>query len=88
MFRLWCKIISDNRLIDDNVIVDERNDTRTHKIFNAIETFCYEKNLSVPIWLDSNISDFKHFNKVRFNKDNFIEEIEFDYLEITIIEED
>ena len=88
MFRLWAKLIKDNRLVCDDVICDNSNITRTHKIFGAIETFCYEQDLSKPIWLDSNISHFKKHNKVRFISDNFIEEISFDYLEIEIIEED
>ena len=32
--------------------------------------------------------EFKNGAKTRFTKDNFIEEIEFDYLEMNIIEED
>ena len=39
------------------------------------------------IWLDSNIQDFQLHAKTRFNQDNFIEQIPFDYLEIHIIEE-
>ena len=35
----------------------------------------------------SNIDDFAYRGKVRFNADNFIEQIDFDYLEIQIIEE-
>ena len=88
MFRLWAKLIKDNHLLSDNVICNDTNITRTHKIFDAIEDFCYEQNLSKPLWLDSNISHFKRYNKVRFTSDNFIEEIDFDYLEIEIIEED
>ena len=40
------------------------------------------------IWLDSNISDFKRHGKTRFTKDNFVEDIDFDFLEMHIIEED
>ena len=32
--------------------------------------------------------EFKRHAKTRFYQDNFIEEIEFDYLEIHVIEED
>ena len=88
MFRLWAKIIKDNHLLKDAVICDDSEDTRTHKVFHAIEEACYEFDLGKPIWLDSTISEFKRHDKARFTADNFIESIEFDYMEIQIIEED
>ena len=88
MFRLWAKIIKDNHLLKDTVICDDSEDTRTHKVFHALEEACYEFDLGKPIWLDSTISEFKRHDKARFTADNFIESIEFDYMEIQIIEED
>ena len=88
MFRLWAKIIKGNHLLKDTVICDDSEDTRTHKVFHAIEEACYEFDLGKPIWLDSTISEFKRHDKARFTADNFIESIEFDYMEIQIIEED
>lgn len=88
MFRLWAKKIKDNRMLRDTVICDDTDDTRTHKIFNAIEQICYEFDLGKPIWLDATVAEFKKHAKARFLQDNFIERIEFDYLEIHVIEED
>ena len=45
MFRLWAKIIKDNHLLKDTVICDDSEDTRTHKVFHAIEEACYEFDL-------------------------------------------
>ena len=71
MFRLWGKEIKDNHMLRDTVICDDTDDTRTHN----------------PIWLDSTVKHFKKHGKARFYQDNFIEQIDFDYLEIHIIEE-
>ena len=87
MFRLWAKIFKDNHLIKDTVICREEDDTRTHKVFHALDEICYEFDLSKPIWLESTVNDFKIHDKTRFTKDNFIDEIDFDYLEIHVIEE-
>ena len=38
-------------------------------------------------WLDANISEFKRISRTRCRKDSFIEEIDFDFLEIHVIEE-
>lgn len=88
MFRLWAKIFHNNHLMKDMVIADDSATTRTKKIFAALEQACYEFDLGQPIWLDSNINEFKRLSKVRFYQDNFIEQINFDYLEIQVIEED
>ncbi|MFI3172151.1 MAG: hypothetical protein R3Y58_07285 [Eubacteriales bacterium] len=85
--RIWGKIFKNNRMLRDIVIEDYSNETRTHKIFHAIEEICYEFDLSKPIWLDSTVADFKRHAKCRFTSDNFIDTIEFDFLEFHVIEE-
>lgn len=87
MFRLWGKIWKENHMIKDTVICNETETTRTHKIFDSLAEICYLWDLSKPIWLDTNITDFKKLGKTRFYADNFIDSIDFDYLEIQIIEE-
>jgi hypothetical protein len=89
MFRLWAKIIDAGKIVKNMTI--ENSDSslnRTKKIFHAIDEACYAYDLSKPLWLDKNISEFKKSSKTRFTKDNFVDEIDFDYLEIEVIEED
>ena len=85
--RIWGKIFKDNRMIRDTVIIDESTETRTHKIFHALDTMCYEFDLSKPLWLDSTVQEFKLHDKCRFGSDHFIDDINFDYLEFHVIEE-
>ena len=88
MFRLWGKIWKDNHLIRDTVFCDDSDDTRTHKVFRGLEQICYDLDLGNPIWLDTTIDQFKRHDRARFYQDNFIEHIDFDFLEIHVIEED
>ena len=88
MFRLWAKEFKNNRMLKDTVIEDSRDETRTHKVFDALEEVCLQFDLGKPIWLDANVQDFKRHDKTRFTQDSFIESIDFDYLEIHVIEED
>ncbi|MCI5900888.1 MAG: hypothetical protein MRZ69_11230 [Lachnospiraceae bacterium] len=88
MMRIWGKIWKNNHMLRDTVIEDDRDDTRTHKVFHALDEICYAFDLGKPIWLDSTINEFKRHSKARFYQDNFIEEIPFDYLELQVIEED
>lgn len=89
MFQLWAKIVKENHLLRDMVVCNEDPSlTRTKKIFTALDEICYTFDLSRPIWFDATITEFKRRDKVRFTKDNFVDSIEFDYLEIQVIEED
>lgn len=89
MFRLWAKVFKDNRMVKDMVICNDSSDLRrTQKIYQAIDDICRSYDLSKPIWLESTIQDFKRHDKTRFTQDNFMDQIDFDYLEIHIIEED
>ena len=89
MFRLWAKEFKDNRLLKDITISDMAEDkSRTKKVFDAVDEVCYEFDLSRPVWLEKNINECKRRDKTRFYKDNFIESVEFDFIEIQVIEED
>lgn len=89
MFRLWAKEFRSNRLLRDMVVENASPElTRTKKIFAALDEICYAFDLSKPIWLEHNIAEFKRIDKTRFTSDNFIDAIEFDFLEIQVIEED
>lgn len=86
--RIWFKMMKENRLVKDMTVTEETGDTRTHKLFAALEQVCREFDLEKPIWLDANVGEFKRHAKTRFTQDNFIESIEFDFLEMHVIEED
>lgn len=88
MFRMWGKIIKDNRLLKDTTIsISDYSLSRTQMVFQALDDICYEFDLGKPIWLDANIHEFQLHAKTRFKQDHFIEHIDFDFLEIQIIEE-
>ncbi len=87
MFRLWGKVWKDNRMKCDTVYEEESSDTRTHKVFRGLEEICLAFDLGKPMWLEANIAEFQSHSRVRFYQDSFIEEIEFDYLELQVLEE-
>ena len=86
--RIWIKLFKDSRLLKDTMYVDNGADTRTHKVFAAVEKCCTEFDIQAPIWLDVNIRDFKKYARCRFTQDSFIEDVDFDYMDFHLIEED
>ena len=88
MFRMWGKIIKNNHLLKDTVIsIGDYSLTRTQMVFQALDEICYEFDLEKPIWLDATVREFQIHSKARFTRDCFIEAVDFDFLEIQVIEE-
>ncbi|WP_230398777.1 hypothetical protein [Novisyntrophococcus fermenticellae] len=87
MFRMWGKLIKNNKMMEDQTICNDTSDSRTDKVFDSLNEICDNWDLSKPIWLDKNIAEFKKHAKTRFDQDHFIDHIDFDYLEIQVIEE-
>ena len=88
MFRVWGKLFKDNRMLKDLTVCDDSQYTRTHKVLHALDEMCYAFDLSKPIWLDSNVREFQRHAKTRFRQDSFVDEVDFDFLEFQVIEED
>ena len=87
--RIWGRIIKNNHLVKDMVAeVDDYNMSRTKKVYQALEDICYAFDLAKPIWLPVNQQDFNQYSRTRFTQDSFVEQIEFDYLDFRVIEED
>lgn len=88
MFRLWGKIVKENRLLQDAVIENgDYSMSRTAMVLDAVDQLCYQFDLGHPVWLEKTVEEFKRRDRVRFTQDNFMEEISFDYLEIQVLEE-
>ena len=86
--RIWFKVFDETHLVMTETIEDFSDETRTHKIFKALEEACYRFDLGKPIWLDANVEEFQRHAKTRFYQDSFVEQIACDYLELQVIEED
>lgn len=89
MFRLWGKIIKNNRFLADHVFELKAPEMpRADKVAQGLEALCYHFDIQKPMWFSDNDKDYGQFGKTRFNQHHFIESIDFDYFEIEIIEDD
>ena len=89
MFRIWGKIIKDNKLVKDMVVeIEDYTISRTQKVYQALDEICYTFDLAKPIWLETNKEDFIRQSRTRFTRDCFVEDIDFDYLDFQVIEEE
>ena len=86
--RFWFKLWKDARLKREITVERNEEDSRTHKVFHALEDAAHAFDLAVPIWLEKNIKDFKRSSRCRFTQDSFLEPLDFDYLEMIVLDED
>jgi hypothetical protein len=87
MFRLWGKVYKSNQIIKDIVIENEDTSLSKEALTNdCLEKICYKFDLQKPMWLNDNLKDYPKYGKTAFKQDHFIEQIDFDYLEIEIID--
>lgn len=75
-------------MVRDATVCVEGDLNRTKKVFAGLEQLCRKFDLAVPIWLDKNVKDFQKHSRTRFKQDNFIEKLDFDFMEIQVVEED
>ena len=86
--KIWFRLMQDKHVLKDTIVEYSDDRSRTKKIFAGLEEACHLWDLAVPIWLDINIREFRQRAGTRFSKDNFTEHIDFDYMEIKVLEED
>lgn len=88
MFRLWGKMMKENRMLRDIVISNgDYTMSRTAMVFDAIDQICYAFDLGHPVWLDKTFEEFKRHDKARFTQDTLSRASISDYLEIQVLEE-
>ena len=89
IMKFWVKEWKDNHMLRDLLITDDSGDTRTHKVFHALDEACAAFDLPHPQWLDATVREFKRHARCRFTQDAFVgEDMPFDYLELQVLEED
>ncbi len=79
------------KLIKGTVIISEKlinNENSSISFRDLLEdnfiALCKELDISVPLWLKRNTTEFARYRRTSFTKDQFIEDVKFDRLEIKI----
>ena len=86
MMKLYGQAIRGRLVMADTVA--ENNDTdlpfqdRLEKCFVQV---CRDFDVSVPMWIARNTSEFVNFNRTIFHSEQFIDEIKFDRLVIEMV---
>lgn len=88
MYKLWAKKFTKNHLTDSIVVKSNENITTSEKKDKCLKEICQKLDLSVPVWLKKHTLEFSEFKYVTFYPHDFIDEVDFDKLEIELIDDD
>jgi len=87
MYRLWAKKIKNNNIISSLTIKNNEKISIEDKKDKCFKEICQKFDLSVPLWLKKHDDEFSQFKYVIFYPDDFIDDIDFDKLEIDLIDD-
>lgn len=87
MLKIWGKIIKNNKIIKDKIVVSDLEGQYQEQLKECIIELCRSFDIEKPYWLPSNLNEYNSRNKTIFDKNNFIDEIDFDRFIIEEISE-
>ncbi len=87
MYKLWAKKIKSNKIINSLVVKNKDEISLDDKREKCLKEICQKLDISVPIWLKKHDLEFSQFKYVTFNCTDFIDEIDFDKLEIELLDD-
>lgn len=87
MYKLWAKKIKDNKIIASLNIKNNENIPLNEKREKCFREICLKFDLSVPLWLKKHDDEFIQYKYVIFYPDDFIDEVDFDKLEIDLLDD-
>lgn len=88
MLKLWGKLIKHHKILREAVLDTELTGDTAQTVRSALNDFAPALDIARPIWLPKNETDLTKFIVTRFYPDQFMESIDFDWLEIEIIGDD
>lgn len=88
MLKLWGKLIKQHKIVRDVVLDMALITDSAQTVRAALDDFAPALDIARPIWLPKNETDLTKFIITRFYPDQFMESVDFDWLEIEIIGDD
>ena len=88
MLKLWGKLIKHHKIVRDVVLDRALITDSAQTVRAALNDFAPALDIARPIWLPKNETDLTKFIITRFYPDQFMESVDFDWLEIEIIGDD
>jgi hypothetical protein len=87
MYKLWAKKIHKGQIINSVVVTNKEDISLTEKRDKCMKELCQKLDISVPCWLKKHDLEFSQFKYVTFYPQDFIDDVDFDKLEVELIDD-
>lgn len=87
MYKLWAKKINANKITNSIVVKNKEEIDLNGKRDKVFKEICAKLDISVPLWLKKHDLEFSQFKYVTFYPQDFVDEVDFDKLEIELIDD-
>lgn len=79
MVKMWGRTVKNHKNIKQFVLIlEEKNEW--HKFWDYVSQICYNMDIATPIIMKSHLFNYAKYNYVRFDKSDFVENVDFDCL--------
>lgn len=82
MARLWLRVIRDHRISEQTTAPCVWGSEK-----EVLVEMCKQQDLPCPIWLNKHENEYSSFRRTAFTAEHFIEEVDFDRLEIEFLDD-
>lgn len=78
MLKIWGRVIKKNKIVKEAIVTSDIEDSYQENLKQCIKEICYKLDISKPYWLPPNVEEYNNRRKTTFDKNHFIDEIDFD----------
>lgn len=79
------KLIKGTAIVGEKVVEKEDENASFRELLEAnLISLCKELDISVPLWLKRNTTEFVKFRKTSFTTEQFIDSVKFDRFDIKL----
>lgn len=85
--KIWAKVMKGDKILRD-VIFEKDFALKRDDYIKALQEISYLLDIATPVSLPTHLKHFEKFNRVKYLKRDFIEDIDFDFLVLERVVED
>lgn len=81
MFKIWAKTITNNK-IEKDYLYHSADKFSSEDFLYYLTDICHEMDIPTPVILSSHVRNYNLFNTTKFRKEDFVEHVNFDMLQL------
>lgn len=81
MFKIWAKTIKNHKIVG-SYIYHSADKFDSGEFLSYLTEICHDMDIPTPVILKSHVRNYTFFNITKFRKEDFIEKVDFDTLQL------